>query len=55
MCEFRDRTENSGMMYIGGVNCNAALTGVKQGLLIVSGAGNALAMIGPANGFQLHY
>ena len=52
------------MMYIGGVNCNSGLTGVKQGLLIVGGQGNnpvlqsdgdAMVMVGPSNGVQLKY
>ena len=63
-CEFKDRTENSGAMYIGGVNCKSGLTGVKQGLLVVGGQGNsptlnsdgdALVMVGPPNGLQLNY
>ena len=63
-CTFSDRTENAGMMFIGGVNCNSGLTGVKQGLLVVGGQGNnpvlqsdgdAMVMVGPSNGFQLFY
>ena len=63
-CTFSDRTENAGMMFIGGVNCNSGLTGVKQGLLVVGGQGNnpvlqsdgdAMVMVGPSNGFQMFY